>query len=70
MEFSCQVRHLSSGSWLVRHDGADVGTVEVTAATRDAAVEKMRRELQYRLELCPCTGEMYRHVDIRIAESH
>ena len=68
MKFSCTVTQRANGLWSVRHEGESVGTVEVTAPTKDQALEKMRGELQYRLELCPCTGESYRHLTIEISE--
>jgi len=67
MKFACTVSQLGSGQWLVRHVGSDVGTVEVTARSKQAALEKMRGELRYRLEICPCTGELYRDVRIEIS---
>ena len=39
-----------------------------TAATRKEAAEKMRGELRYRLELCPCSGESYQHIEVEIVE--
>ena len=66
MKFSCQIEQQPSGTWRVRHRGANLGTVEVTAADREQALEKMRRELRYRLEICPCTGEMYDSVAIEL----
>jgi hypothetical protein len=54
---------------LARHAGADVGTVEVTATSREQALNKMRSELRYRLELCPCTGEQYKDLEIEIVET-
>jgi hypothetical protein len=50
----------------VRYDGGEVGPFEVSAATRAEALEKARRELQYRLELCPCSGEQFRGVEIEV----
>jgi hypothetical protein len=66
MRFPCTINQRPGGQWSVRHEGSTVGTVEVAADTRENALEKMRRELQYRLELCPCTGELYQHVDIQL----
>ncbi len=66
MKFACTVSQLASGEWSVRHVGTDVGTVEVTAGSRVEALEKMRGELRYRLEICPCTGEMYRDIQLEI----
>jgi hypothetical protein len=67
MKFPCSFTQLDNGTWLIRHVGADLGTVEVTAGSKEAALEKMRGELRYRLELCPCSGEQYRDVQIEIS---
>jgi hypothetical protein len=45
---------MRNGTWLVRHSSSSLGTVEVSAASREEALTKMRDELQYRIELCPC----------------
>jgi hypothetical protein len=66
MQFSCQNHQQSTGLWHVRHHGSDLGEVEVTVITHDEAMEKMRRELRYRLEICPCTGELYDSVAIEL----
>jgi len=44
-------RHL-----VVSHSSTTLGTVEVSAQSREEALTKMRNELQYRIELCPCSG--------------
>ena len=56
MKLTCTVSRLASGNWLARHAGSTLGQVEVTAPTRDAALTKMKNELQYRIEWCPCSG--------------
>jgi len=56
MKFPCTVRHLDNGRWLARSTGSPLGTVEVSAASRDEALEKLRGELRYRAEFCPCSG--------------
>jgi hypothetical protein len=68
MTFRCQLSRTKTGHWSVRHSGSDVGTVEVTAASRQQALDKIRSELRYRLELCPCTGEQYKDLEIEIVE--
>jgi hypothetical protein len=68
MRLTCTLTRLSSG-WLARHDSRDVGRVEVQAATREAAIEKIKGEIRYRLELCPCSGETYQHIAIEVVES-
>ena len=66
MKFPCTVSRLPNGHCLVTHSGADAGEVRVSAETQPEALDKMRRELQYRLELCPCSGESYRHLEVEI----
>jgi hypothetical protein len=68
MNFPCTIHRRPDGQWSLRHESRDVGSVEVTAPTREQAAEKMRGEIRYRLELCPCTGETYRHITIEISE--
>lgn len=68
MQFPCRVEHQPDGTWRVRYQGTDVGPFAVTAADRRQALEKMRRELRYRLEYCPCTGELYDDVAIELVE--
>jgi hypothetical protein len=58
----------NSGQWSVRYSGPDTSAVEVTAVSREQALEKMRSELRYRLELCPCTGEQYKDLEIELVE--
>ena len=69
MQFSCTTAQLGSGEWKVLLDGSSLGAVEVTANTRQQALEKMRREIVYRLELCPCAGESYQPADIELVEA-
>jgi hypothetical protein len=68
MHLTCTIKHLPAG-WLAQHDSKDVGHVEVGALTRQEAIEKIEGEIRYRLELCPCTGETYRHIEIEVVES-
>jgi hypothetical protein len=64
---ACTLTRLPSG-WSAQHDSEGVGHVEVKALTRNEAIEKIEGEIRYRLELCPCTGETYRHIEIDIVE--
>jgi hypothetical protein len=56
MKYAFTLTRLPSGQWLARHVGSKLGPVEVTAASRDEAEAKLQNELQYRVELCPCSG--------------
>jgi hypothetical protein len=68
MRVTCTLTRLPAG-WLASHDSRDVGRVEVKALTRDEAIEKIKGEIRYRLELCPCTGETYQHIDVEVIEA-
>jgi hypothetical protein len=56
MKAPCTLTHLRNGVWSVRHASPTLGTVEVSASSREEALTKMRNELQYRVELCPCSA--------------
>ena len=56
MKLTCTVSRLANGKWLARDTGSSTGQVEVTAPTREEALTKLRDELQYRIEWCPCSG--------------
>jgi hypothetical protein len=67
MKFKCTMNRRSDSEWFVRH-ASDLGTVEVTARSRKEALEKMENELRYRLEMCPCTGQAFRNLEIELVE--
>jgi hypothetical protein len=69
MIFRCTITRDNEKQWRVRHADRGVGSVEVTAGSRERAVEKMRNELRYRLELCPCTGEQFKDLEIELVEA-
>ena len=56
MKLTCTLSRLANGKWLARHTGSATGQVEVMAPTREEARTKLRNELQYRIEWCPCSG--------------
>lgn len=68
MKFMCTATTTADGRWRLQHTGREVGRVEVTAASRQEAVEKMKGEIRYRLELCPCTGQTYQHIAIELVQ--
>jgi hypothetical protein len=69
MGFPCSLKRLPSGQWTAQHDSREVGSVSVQAATREEAIAKITGEIRYRLELCPCTGETWQHIDVQVLES-
>src|ERR1700746_3320423 len=68
MKLTCTVSRLADGKWLARHAGSSTGQVEVTGPTREEALTKMRNELQYRIELCPCSGASGDTVELQVSE--
>ena len=70
MRFACTIKQQPDGRWFIRHTGSEIGRVEATGDSREVAVEKMRGELRYRLELCPCSGESYQHIQLELLESN
>jgi hypothetical protein len=67
MRFPCTISQ-RGGAWIARHESADLGEVTAQAGSREEVIEKLRGELRYRLEICPCTGESYQHIDVEIVE--
>ena len=68
MKLTCTVSQLANGKWVARHTGSSTGQVEVTAPTREQVLTKMRNELQYRIELCPCSGAWGDTVELQVWE--
>jgi hypothetical protein len=68
MKLTCTVSRPTNGKWLARHTGSSTGQVEVTAPTREETLTKMRNELQYRIEWCPCSGAPGDTVELLVRE--
>jgi hypothetical protein len=68
MKLTCTLARLPNGKWVARHNGSSTGQFEVAAATREETLTKMRNELQYRIELCPCSGAWGDTVDLQVQE--
>lgn len=56
MTYPCTLRQLPNGRWIARHASDRFGVAEVTGLTKESARDKLQNELQYRVELCPCSG--------------
>ena len=68
MKLTCTLSHLANGKWLARHTRSFTGQVEVTAATREETLTRLRDELQYRIEWCPCSGASGDTVELQVQE--
>lgn len=68
MKAACKLSRKPDGTWLVRHSSSALGTVEVSASSREEALTKMGNELQFRIELCPCSGVSGDTVQLQLYE--
>jgi hypothetical protein len=59
---------MRDGTWLVRHSSSILGTVQVSGSSREEVLTKMRNELQYRSEWCPCSGASADTVVLQVSE--
>jgi len=59
---------MRDGSWLVRHSSSILGTVQISGPSREEALTKMRDELQYRSEWCPCSGASADTVELQVRD--
>ena len=57
------------GAWTAEHASQNVGPIRVTAPTRDEVLRKMEGEIHYWLEMCPCSGQAYRNLELELVES-
>lgn len=65
MKFICELRQ-NGGVWTGEYKGSGIGPIRVTAPTRADAVRKLEGEIRYQFELCACTGEAYRDIEIEV----
>ncbi len=68
MKFPCTLKQLRGGEWLARSIGSMVGTVDATAGSREEALAKLRAEIRYRVELCPCSAVPEGYVELEVRE--
>jgi hypothetical protein len=68
MKFVCRVSE-KDGTWTAEHASQDVGPIRVTASSRGEVLRKMEGEIRYWLEMCPCSGEAYRDLELELVSS-
>ncbi len=67
MKFACRISE-RDGVWTAEHASEGVGPIRVTGSTRDEVLRKMEEEICYWLELCPCSGQAFRNLEIELTE--
>ena len=68
MKFACQLTE-ERGAWRGEYTSPGIGPVRVTAPTRAEVLKKLEGEIRYWLELCACSGEAYRDIEIEVLEA-
>jgi hypothetical protein len=56
MRYVAEVKPTLNGRFYARCNAAPNGVAEAYGATAEEAVDKLRKEIRYRLELCPCSA--------------
>jgi hypothetical protein len=69
MKAACTISRTPDGDWLARHESAELGVVEVGGSSSEDALKKMQRELQHRIEWCPCSGVSGDTVEVELSSS-
>ena len=69
MRYKCTIKQLIDGRWQAKTQASDVGPLECSAQTAEEAVERLRTEIRYRLEWCPCSGVADDYVQLEVVEA-
>ena len=69
MKATCTISRTPDGDWIARHESAEFGVVEVSGSSSEEALKKIERELQYRIEGCPCSGVSGDTVEVELSSS-
>jgi hypothetical protein len=64
---ACRISE-KAGVWTAEYSSQDVGPIRVSASTRAEVLRKVEGEIRYWLEMCPCTGQTYRDLEIELVE--
>jgi hypothetical protein len=68
MRFRATVKPLLQGRYYARCSGAPQGVAEAYGDTREDALERLRKEIRFQLEYCPCSGVADDFVELEIEE--
>ena len=68
MEYRATVKRLMDGQFYARCLAAPNGVAEAWGGTEDDAVERLRNEIRYQLEFCPCSGVDDDYVELDVTE--
>lgn len=68
MPFVVRLIRLADGRWLAAHESREAGSITVRADSRETAIDKIEGEIRYHLELCPCSGATWQHLELQVVE--
>lgn len=68
VRFPCTVKQLMDGAWQARCMASSVGTVVVEAPNREEVLDRMRDEIRFRVEFCPCSAVADDYVQLEVTE--
>jgi hypothetical protein len=66
MKYRVTVKQAFGGGWHARCESAPLGLAQTQAATEEEALSRLREEIRYRLELCPCSGVSEELVELSV----
>ncbi|RME01901.1 MAG: hypothetical protein D6812_07230 [Deltaproteobacteria bacterium] len=69
MKYRVTVKRLLDGRVYARCNAAPMGICETTGRDRVEALEKMRNEIRYQLEWCPCSGVAEEFIELDVRET-
>ena len=67
MRFPVTLKRLIDGKYQARTVGTVAGEVTIVDDTSERALERLKNEIRYRIELCPCStvADDFVEVDVR-----
>jgi len=69
VKYRVSVKRLLDGHYYARCETAPQGLVERLGTTEEDVLERVQREIEYRLEWCPCTGASREEVFLEVVRS-
>jgi len=68
VRYRATVERSGDGRWTARCPGGPGGAIEARAAGRDDALARLRDEIRFRLEYCPCSAVGDDYVELEVVD--
>jgi hypothetical protein len=69
MKYRVTLKQSFGGGYYARCNAAPQGPADAQGASREETLEALRREIRFRLELCPCSGVSEDFVELEVEEA-